>query len=637
MTAGEAERPQAEPTELEVLLEVLSSGEELPGRRSTGDEDVVQLRRLVMVAREGHRLLLRFLQDPYIVTDPEGRIRQVNEAGVRLLGAGSPSDLAGRPVEELVTEARRPRFRDRLERLAEDREVDTFQIVVCPRNRQPVPLEAIATPVRDCDGTVMGIQWLLRDIQTERRAEQTTRQLVRSEAERAAAERAEKRLRILSEASRILSEYLEGDEPLQKVAELVVREHADYCSIWLQMDEVLREVASAGSEAGHPGFLPLRRRLLLDPDDPESALSRAVSRGTPHVVAEEDPSGEMMEVRPAGGGEADSGAAGPRRALAVPLVGSRRIEGALVLADAGVGPGFGREDLVLAGQLADRILMAEEQAHLYRAAVTARGERDHLRRVVSHDLRNALNAVVVSLEQAALTRDVPLGRPGETGSTGAASDAAESGDDARSSSATGTRSAGENREGKWLVRAHRAARRMSRLIEDLDQLEELGTSSFELEATPCEPELLLRDAVEMFKGKAERKDIRLRWEVDPDTPPVSADRERIGQVLSNLMENALKFTPPGGQVTLRGSAGEKEAVFSVEDTGPGIPEEELPRIFDRFWTRERAGVGGGSGLGLASARELVEAHGGTVRAESPPGAGARISFTLPIARSADQA
>jgi two-component system phosphate regulon sensor histidine kinase PhoR len=117
-----------------------------------------------------------------------------------------------------------------------------------------------------------------------------------------------------------------------------------------------------------------------------------------------------------------------------------------------------------------------------------------------------------------------------------------------------------------------------------------------------------------------------------DIPPVMMDDKRIGQVISNLLTNALRYTPSGGTIEMGMRREGTMAAVWVRDTGPGIPPEALPRIFDRFYRvdRSRSRTSGGTGLGLAIAKHFVEAHGGTIRAESEMGKGACIHFTLPL-------
>ena len=122
----------------------------------------------------------------------------------------------------------------------------------------------------------------------------------------------------------------------------------------------------------------------------------------------------------------------------------------------------------------------------------------------------------------------------------------------------------------------------------------------------------------------------MRLHLDTAPVTVSADEARITQIITNLLTNAAKFTPPGGQVTLTTRADCASARLTVADTGPGIPPADLPHIFERFW-RGPAASRSGSDIGLAVAAELAAAHGGTVTAASPPGSGAVFTLTLPAA------
>jgi signal transduction histidine kinase len=136
-----------------------------------------------------------------------------------------------------------------------------------------------------------------------------------------------------------------------------------------------------------------------------------------------------------------------------------------------------------------------------------------------------------------------------------------------------------------------------------------------------------------FSGQAEAADLDLRVEADSDLPTIRGDVGRLDQVLSNLVANAVRHTPPGGSITLEAEAIRGDgARICVRDTGEGIPADDLPYVFDRFWkgdrSRTRAG-GGGSGLGLAIARQLVNAHGGTICVESEPGKGTTFIVELP--------
>jgi signal transduction histidine kinase len=130
----------------------------------------------------------------------------------------------------------------------------------------------------------------------------------------------------------------------------------------------------------------------------------------------------------------------------------------------------------------------------------------------------------------------------------------------------------------------------------------------------------------------DEKGVELRSAVPENLPPVLADTGRVVQVLTNLLDNALRHTPPGGRVAVE-AEGDDAATFKVTDTGEGIAPEHLPHVFERFYRAEksRSREGGGSGVGLAISKALVEAMGGRIRAESPgPGKGATFSFALPL-------
>ncbi len=185
---------------------------------------------------------------------------------------------------------------------------------------------------------------------------------------------------------------------------------------------------------------------------------------------------------------------------------------------------------------------------------------------------------------------------------------------------------------------------LSRLVTDLRELALAEAGQLTIERRTVDLGDLIRRAVAAVEPVAAEKDITLSLDVPPTLPPISADADRLRQVLHNLLSNALRHTPAGGRVTIsaelapgeeareQGSTGTPLLLVSVADTGPGIPAEDLPHVFDRFYRadKSRSRAGGGSGLGLTIARYIVEAHGGRIWAQSQVGEGTRITFTLPI-------
>jgi two-component system OmpR family sensor kinase/two-component system sensor histidine kinase BaeS len=142
------------------------------------------------------------------------------------------------------------------------------------------------------------------------------------------------------------------------------------------------------------------------------------------------------------------------------------------------------------------------------------------------------------------------------------------------------------------------------------------------------PGRLVDDVVAAFRARAAEKGIELSGQATPGLPAIEADPVRIGEVLANLVANAIRHTPKGGSVRVDADHAGEGVTFVVADTGPGIPLEQLPQVFDRF---VKSSDSGGAGLGLAIAKRLVEAHRGRIEARSPETGGAEVRFTLPLA------
>jgi NtrC-family two-component system sensor histidine kinase KinB len=179
-----------------------------------------------------------------------------------------------------------------------------------------------------------------------------------------------------------------------------------------------------------------------------------------------------------------------------------------------------------------------------------------------------------------------------------------------------------------LMAARDDADRLQKIIEDLLDMGRLESGRVKLDLQSEPSERLVSDAVTPLETAFRDKCLTLEVNVPVDTPPVLADPARIGHVFSNLLINALKFTGPGGHVRIYAEPTDKFVRFIVQDTGIGIPMEHLGRIFERFYRVPRENQPSGAGLGLAIAKEIVDAHGGTISVESRPGKGSGFSFTL---------
>jgi signal transduction histidine kinase len=234
------------------------------------------------------------------------------------------------------------------------------------------------------------------------------------------------------------------------------------------------------------------------------------------------------------------------------------------------------------GRLADALARAE----------AALGMRDEVLAIVAHDLRAPLNAVQTS---ASFLMDVELAEADRT---------------------------------RLLGVIRRAASGMNRLIEDLLDVARMESGAFTVDLRRLDLGALAADACEQFRPQAIDAGRALECHVEGELPAVLADRDRISQVLENLIGNALKFTPVGGRVTVRVARhGADGVACAVEDTGIGISPSDLPHLFERFWQARRYRRGG-AGLGLAIARGVVEAHGSSLTVESEIGRGSVFSFVL---------
>lgn len=172
---------------------------------------------------------------------------------------------------------------------------------------------------------------------------------------------------------------------------------------------------------------------------------------------------------------------------------------------------------------------------------------------------------------------------------------------------------------------------LSRMASELLELSRIESGQTVLSLSNLLPKDLLGSVADRMRLQAERAGLTLQVDCPVDLPPVRGDLPRLEQVMVNLIHNAIKFTPPGGQVTLSACLDGYQVLFMVQDTGEGIPEEDQDRVFERFYRVDRSRTGAGTGLGLSIARHLVEAHGGKIGVTSREGDGSTFFFGIPLA------
>ncbi|HEX6911509.1 MAG TPA: ATP-binding protein [Longimicrobium sp.] len=420
-----------------------------------------------------------------------------------------------------------------------------------------------------------------------------TRELyVRQRQAREQAERARARAALLAEASRVLASSFDTGTTLAQLARLAVPELADLCVVdVLDADGRYQQAGAAHVDPEKEGMI---RTLAPGEAVRRHPLAPMFAAGEP-VLLPEVPESLVDEV--AGGGRMRDllGVIGPRSAMVVPLRAGERLIGAITLVSSESGRRYGADDLELAAELAHRAGLALENAQLYAQAQGALRARDEMLAVVAHDLRNPVSTIVLGAD---LLLDTVA-------------------DDAPHAF-----------ERRHLATVKRAAQRMNRLIQDLLEVSRMVGGKLALALQDEDAAMLVKEASAMLRPLAEARGIGFHVRADADLPRLPMDGARVMQVISNLVGNAVKFTPEGGSVTLGARWVGSEVRFSVTDTGPGISPEQLPHVFGRFWQANDADSRG-LGLGLSIARGIVEAHGGRIWVESEPGQGSTFHFTLP--------
>ncbi len=182
---------------------------------------------------------------------------------------------------------------------------------------------------------------------------------------------------------------------------------------------------------------------------------------------------------------------------------------------------------------------------------------------------------------------------------------------------------------KFLTRMNQELDNLTQLVNELLELSRLESGKVPLDRKVVSPSVLLQAVEDRMKLQAERNGIDFSIDFPETIPDIVADPSRIEQVFTNLVHNAIKFTPPGGKITIHSQSAENQVIFIISDTGIGISQEMLPRIFERFYKADRSRASTGAGLGLSISKHVIESHGGKIWAESEPGIGTNIYFTLP--------
>ncbi|MDF2774511.1 MAG: ATP-binding region ATPase domain protein [Geminicoccaceae bacterium] len=581
---------QEQALELEAQTEEAQSlTEDLEQTNTQLEEALIQAESSRASAESSERFtreILESIADPFVVQDAEWRFRYINAKAAEVLGAGrhSADDLIGKIVWEVypavvgtpVEREMRRAAAEKLPRSFEARSSNGYQwsLLYC----YPLPDGGLAT------------QW--KDITERKRAEEAARYLAR--------------------ASEVLSESLDYQRTLNDFARLVVPELADWCSVEIVGGN--GELVQLAVAHADPEKVKWARELSRRyPPNPDAAT------GSPHVIRTGEP--ELYpeipdELLVAGAVDEEHlriiREVGIRSAIVVPLVAHDRTLGALTLIAAESGRRYGHADLALALELARRAALAVDNTRLHRAELDARIAAERANRaksdflaVMSHELRTPLNAI------GGYTQILEMGLHGPI--------------------------TDEQREA--LERIGRAQRHLLGLINNVLNLARIETGHVEYRIRPVLVSSVLGDLASLVQPQFAARELtlvsRLPEEDGGAEVYVAADREKLIQILTNLLGNAAKFTPAHGEVEMRLTRGahEGEVMIIVRDSGPGIPADKLELIFEPFVQLERSLTtpAEGAGLGLAISRDLARGMGGDLRADSMEGHGAALILTLPRA------
>jgi signal transduction histidine kinase len=411
---------------------------------------------------------------------------------------------------------------------------------------------------------------------------------------------AERRLAFLAEASAHLAGSLDYETTLSRVARLAVPEMADWCVVdTLGEDGSVRLLAVAHVEPGKEAVVrELRRRY---PPDPQAryGLRKVLASGRPELYSDILPAWRQEAARDAEHLRLMQ-ALDARSSMCVPLRARGQTLGAMTFVCAASGRRYGPPDVALAQDLADRCALALDTARLHSRLQETVRTREMFLASLAHDLKTPLTA---SLGYAQLLR--------------------------REATKAG-RSPSARRMADWAAIIEVNTARAAGLLDELLDIARLEAGhSLDLDRRPTDLVVLAKRVAVTHRRGNERH----RITADARAPEVVGewDAARLARVLDNLLGNAVKYSPDGGEIAVRVGRDGAWAVLTVTDQGLGIPPADLARIFERFQRGQNvAGRVAGSGVGLAGVRHVVEQHGGTVSVESREGVGSTFTVRLPL-------
>lgn len=532
--------------------------------------DVTQIKQAQLALAESEqRFRLAFDEAPIgmALVGGDGSFLRVNRALCDIVGC-EPAELTGTTFQK-ITHPEDVEADVALLRRLEAGEIPRYTLEkrYIHKTGRIVPIVLGVSVVRDSRGKLVHYIAQIQDVSERKRAEQEAQ--------------------FLAETGPVLADTLDLRETLSKIAALGVRGIGDFCSVDIIHPALPRQRTVACRDPAKQWLSDRVADIVLDLSRPHPLRTVFETRAP---VLHESPTPE--QIREVAQGEEHRElleAAEIASFIAVPLVAHRQLFGTIGFVCSTPDRCYGEADVRLAERFAERAALSIENAVLYDAAKRAISARDDILGVVAHDLRNPLSTIVIQSTLMKRSRDCC--------------------------------------EPEAVAAIANAAGRMDRLVGDLLDVHRMEAGRLLVVGDRVSAGSLIDAACASQKTLAEAAGVQLVCESGPDVGEVWADRDRVLQVLENLVGNALKFTPRGGRIALGARVVDGEVVFSVSDTGRGIAPEELRRVFERFWQRRKDEMRG-TGLGLAIARGIVEAHGGRIWVDSKVGEGTTFFFTL---------
>jgi PAS domain S-box-containing protein len=407
--------------------------------------------------------------------------------------------------------------------------------------------------------------------------------------------RVENEQRFLADVGAVLTSTLDYEDTLSNIAQMAVRDLADFCIVDVVEDMgVTRRLKVMSRDPSKAWVCDLFMQVPLDQGHTPLVRSVLVNRQT---VLYQFPSESFTFARYSEETVRALRAADPKSVIVAPLLAHEKLVGVIALVSSSKSRLFGPPDVRLAEELARRAALSIENARLFLEAQRAVKTREDVLAIVSHDLKNPLMTIELAVH---LLR--------------------------------GFRRIDANQLKEFVNKVQRSTDQMEILIADLLDFARIQSGTFSVLTSADRLSQAVMPVIDRMRALAEAKRQTLEVDIPSSLPSVAIDAHRIGQVVSNLISNAIKFTPQEGTIRVSARQRNHQIVVSVADTGPGIPQEHLVKIFDRFWrtpgTKQK-----GSGLGLSIAKGIVEAHGGTIWAESQMGKGSSFFFTVPLDES----